>query len=163
VISFEIIKWMFLIKRKSGEIAMKKFNALSIAGLLGAVLLSTSAHAVSPTNVTGLVGTWVNTNSATGGIVKVVVTNTASGLTFQSFGACSPTPCVHTVVSAQPFSASVSSNTAVGLTAYRNSGFKYSRYSAERSGVYLRLDSFDTFAAGDTRKNYTKTEYFAKP
>jgi len=142
---------------------MKKLKALSIAGVLGAAVLSTSAHAVPPTNVTGLVGTWVNTNSATGGIVKVVVTNTASGLKFQSFGACSPTPCVHTVVAAQPFSASVSSNAAVGFTSYRNSGFKYSRYSAERSGSYLRLDSFDTFATGDTRKDYTKSEYFAKP
>jgi hypothetical protein len=142
---------------------MKKLNALGIAGLLGAVMLSTSAHAVPPTNVSGLVGTWVNTNSATGGIVKVVITNTATGLKFQSFGACSPTPCVHTVVAAQPFSASVSSNTAVGLTAYRNSTFKYSRYAAQRTGAYLRLDSFDTFASGDTRKNYTKSEYFVKP
>jgi hypothetical protein len=142
---------------------MKKFKALSVAGLLGAALLASSAHAVPPTNVSGLVGTWVNTNTATGGIVKVIVTNTATGLKFQSFGACSPTPCVHTVVAAQPFSASVSSNTAVGLTAYRNSTFKYSRYAAQRSGVYLRLDSFDTFAAGDTRKDYTKSEYFKKP
>lgn len=142
---------------------MKKLNALGIAGLLGTVMLSTSAYAVPPTNVSGLVGTWVNTNSATGGIVKVVITNTVTGLKFQSFGACSPTPCVHTVVAAQPFSASVSSNTAVGLTAYRNSGFKYSRYGAQRSGSYLRLDSFDTFASGDTRKDYTKSEYFVKP
>lgn len=142
---------------------MKKLNALSLAGLLGAALLSTSVHAVSPTNVSGLVGTWVNTNSATGGIVRVIVTSVPGGLKFQSFGACSPTPCVHTVVDAQPFSASVSSNAAVGFTSYRNSGFKYSRYAAQRSGSYLRLDSFDTFAAGDTRKNYTKSEYFTKP
>jgi len=142
---------------------MKKFNALSAAGALGAALLSASVHALPPTNVSGLVGTWVNTNSTTSGIVKVVVTNTATGLKFQSFGACSPTPCVHTVVAAQPFSATVSSDAAVGFTSYRNSGFKYSRYSAERSGSYLRLDSFDTFASGDTRKDYTKSEYFAKP
>jgi len=142
---------------------MKKLNAVGIAGLLGALMLSTSAHAVSPTNVSGLVGTWVNTNSATGGIVKVIITNTATGLKFQSFGACSPTPCVHSVVAAQPFSAGITSNTAVGFTAYRNSGFKYSRYGAQRSGAYLKLDSFETFASGDFRKNYTKSENLVRP
>ena len=141
---------------------MKTLRALSLAGVIGALSLSLSAHAIPPTNVSGLVGTWVNTNSATRSIVKVIITNTASGLTFQSFGACSPTPCVHTVVAAQSFSASVSSDTAIALTAFRNSGFKSSRYAAQRVGALLRLDSFETFASGDTRKDYATSETFTK-
>lgn len=141
---------------------MKLFKSLSISSLVGAVLLATSAHAVPPTAVSGLTGTWYNTNPATGGIVRFVVTQTLTGLTFKSYGACSPTPCVHTTVVAYPHSASVSSNTATGFTSYRNDGFKYSRYSAVRVGANLRLDSFSTFAAGDTRKNYLSSEMFSR-
>lgn len=141
---------------------MKLFKSISIAGLVSSLLLAASAYAVSPTAVSGLTGTWYNTNPATGGIVKFVVTQTILGLTFKSYGACSPTPCVHTTVLAYPHSAGVSSNTATGFTSYRDDGFKYSRYSAVRVGSYLRLDSFATFASGDTRKNYLSSETFAR-
>lgn len=141
---------------------MKLFKSLSIVSLLGLILSSISAHAVPPTGVTGLVGTWYNTNPSTGGIVKFVVTQTASGLTFKSYGACTPTPCVHTTVVAYPHSAGVSSDTAIGFTSYRNDTFKYTRFSALRVGANMRLDAFSTFAAGDTRKDYVLSETFAK-
>ena len=141
---------------------MKLFKTLSVSSLVSAVLLAASAHATPPTAVSGLTGTWYNTNPSTGGIVKFVVTQTATGLTFKSYGACSPSPCVHTTVVAYPHSASVSSNTATGFTSYRNDGFKYTRYSAVRTGSYLRLDSFSTFASGDTRKDYLSSETFSK-
>jgi hypothetical protein len=141
---------------------MKLFNSISTTSFAIALLLATSAHAVAPTNVTGLVGTWHNINPNTRGTVKVELWSTRSGLRFRSYGSCSPTPCVHSVVSAQPHSAGVSSNTAVGFTAFRNSGFKYTRYSGSRYGSYLRLDQFSTFASGDSRKNYTTSEYFRR-
>jgi len=141
---------------------MKLLKLFSATSLFGVTLLATVAQAAPPTNVSGLVGTWYNTNASTRGIVKIIVTNTRSGLRFQSFGSCSPTPCVHSVVAAYPHSASVSSNTAVGFTAFRNSGFKYARFSSERVGAYLRMSQFSTFASGDTRKNYTTTEYFKR-
>lgn len=142
---------------------MKKLKALTVASLISAAMFSITAQAEPPTNVSGLIGTWVNTNSNDNGIIKIVVSPTFwGGITFKSYGSCHPTACVHTTVSAQAFSASVSSNTAVGFTAYRNSGFKYERYAAERVGSYMRLDSFNTFASGDTRKNYTAVDYFKK-
>jgi hypothetical protein len=141
---------------------MKMFKFISLTTLIGSLLFASAAHAVPPTNVSGLVGTWYNINANDNGIIKVVVTNTSRGLRFKSYGSCSPTPCVHTTVVAYPHSASVSSNTAVGFTSYRNDGFKYSRYSAMRTGSYLRLDSFSTFASGDSRKNYAATDYFKK-
>ncbi|MCG8314575.1 MAG: hypothetical protein MI976_15305 [Pseudomonadales bacterium] len=142
---------------------MKKVKAIAAAGLFGAALISASAYAVPPTNFNGLIGTWVNTNPNDKGIIKVVVAPTWwGGISFKSYGSCSPTPCVHTTVSAQAFSASISSNTAVGFTAYRNSGFKTARFSGQRYGSYLRLDSFNTFASGDSRKNYSATDYFKK-
>jgi hypothetical protein len=141
---------------------MKIIKSLSFSGLVGAILLSASAHAVPPTGVSGLTGTWYNTNPNTRSIVKFEVTQVVGGLRFKSYGSCTPTPCVHTTVVAYPHSASVSSNTATGFTSYRNDGFKYTRYSAVRTGANMRLDAFSTFAAGDTRKNYLVSETFSK-
>lgn len=141
---------------------MKILKSISATTFVLGLFIASTAQAVAPTNVTGLLGTWYNTNPNTNGTVKVQLWNTSSGLRFRSFGACSPTPCVHTVVPAYPHSASVGSNTAVGFTSFRNSGFKYTRYSAKRYGSYLRLDQFSTFASGDSRKNYTTTEYFRR-
>lgn len=142
---------------------MKLFKAFPISSLIGALILSTSAHAVPPTALSGLTGTWYNTDPATRSTVRFEVTNTIFGLTFKSYGSCSPTPCVHTTVMAYPHSANVSSNTATGFTAYRNDGFKYTRYSAVRVGANLRLDAFSTFASGDTRKDYVVSETFYRP
>lgn len=141
---------------------MKVIKPLSISALIGAILLSASAHAVPPTGVSGLVGTWYNTNPNTRSTVKFEVTQVVGGLRFKSYGSCSPTPCVHTTVVAYPHSAGVSSNTATGFTAYRNSGFVYTRYSAVRTGTNMRLDAFSTFASGDTRKNYVVSETFSR-
>jgi hypothetical protein len=141
---------------------MFRVKSLSIASVICGVLLASSAHAVAPTNVDGLVGVWKNVNADTRGIVKVVVWKSNGVLKFKSYGSCSPTPCVHTTVVARPHSAGVSSNTAVGLTAFRNSGFKYAKFSARRLGPFLRMDQFSTFAGGDSRKNYTTTEIFYK-
>jgi len=141
---------------------MKLFKSFSVIAIFSALFFSAMAHAVAPTNVNGLVGTWKNINANDKGIVKVVVTKVRGGLRFKSYGSCHPTPCVHTTVVAYPHSASVSSNTAVGFTAFRHSGFKYARYSAKRTGSYLRLDSFNTFASGDSRKNYAATDYFKR-
>jgi hypothetical protein len=141
---------------------MKQLLSFSVLSIVLSLLVATSAQAVAPGNVAGLLGTWHNINPNTSGIVKVEVWNTAHGLRFRSFGACSPRPCIHTVVRAYPHSASVGSNTATGFTAFRNNGFKYVRFFGKRYGNFLRLDQFSTFAAGDTRKNYTTTEFFRR-
>jgi hypothetical protein len=147
---------------QQGIVDMKLSRRLSIGTCLIVALLATSAQAVPPSNVTGLTGTWYNTNSSTGGITKIVVVSLWGGLLFKSYGACHPTDCEHSWVWAYPHSASVSSNTAVGFTSYRNSGFAYSKFSAKRVGALLRLDDFTTFASGDSRKDYVSSEYFRR-
>ena len=139
---------------------MKLSKLFSACVLIGSAFVATSALALPPTNVAGLVGTWTNNNSSTNGITKIAVWNRGSSLYFKSWGSCVPTDCVHTTVPAYAHSASVSSNTAVGLYAFRNNGFAYTRFAATRVGSYLRVTYYTTFAAGDSRKNYTKTEYY---
>jgi hypothetical protein len=139
---------------------MKLSKLFSVCLLVATAFASSTTLAESPSNVAGLVGTWNNTNVNTRGITKISVYNIGSHLYFKSWGSCSPTDCVHSTVPAYAHSASVSSNTATGLYAYRNSGFAYTRFAASRVGSYLRVTYYTTFASGDSRKNYTKTEYY---
>ena len=146
---------------------MKSLKLLPLAAILVGVTLATPSFAVSPSSTSGLTGTWHNVNPASGGIIKIVVTKVGSQLKFKSYGSCSPTPCIHTTVTAYPHSSSVSSNYARGFTAYRNSGFKSVKFDAIRdfnqtSGTFMRLNSFNKFAAGDTRKDYVSSDLFRK-
>lgn len=145
---------------------MKMLKILVASAAVTLAGVASLAQAEAPTTVSGLVGTWNNVNPNSGSIVKIEVTQTGSQLNFKSYGACTPTPCVHSTVVAYPFSASVTSNTATGFTAFRNDTFKTTRFDATREnsfgGTLLRLNSFSTFAAGDTRKDYTTTELFVR-
>jgi hypothetical protein len=141
---------------------MKLSKLFSVCVLVATALSSSTTLAESPTNVTGLVGTWNNIDANTSGITKIAVYNSGSNIYFKSWGSCSPTDCVHSTVPAYAHSASVSSNTATGLYAFRNNGFAYTRFAATRVGSYLRVTYYTTFASGDTRKNYTKTEYYLR-
>ena len=136
-------------------------------GLILFVALTQSAFARQPSNTSNLVGTWVNVNPATGGIVKIVVTNNRLGFRINTFGACSPTPCNHGFIPALRFSKSVSSTVAQGLRGQYNFGFSTMLVTGQRvydldGGNFLKLESFTKFAAGDTRNDYTRTELFRK-
>jgi len=146
---------------------MKLVKLFTSMAILAATLFAAPSYAVAPTSSYGLTGTWYNVNPNSRGIVKVVVSKVNGQLRFKSYGSCSPTPCVHTTVIAQPHSSSISSNYARGFTAYRNSGFKTARFDAIRdysqtSGSFLRLNSFSKFASGDARKDYLSSELFRK-
>lgn len=141
---------------------MKLLKLLSATSLVLVAFLSSSAQALPPSNLTGLAGFWYNTNPSTGSITKIYVLPWGGKLLFKSWGACHPTDCEHSWVWAYPHSTGVSSDTAVGFTSYRNSGFAYSRFSAKRVSSFLRLDDFTTFASGDNRKDYVVSEYFKR-
>lgn len=146
---------------------MKTFKILPYVSILAGALLAAPSFAVAPSNTNGITGTWHNVDPSTRGIVKVVVSKVGGQLRFKSFGACSPTPCVHSTVTAHPYSSNVSGNYALAFTANRNSGFKTTRFDALRDygqsrGTFLRLNSFNKFASGDSRKNYGSSELFRK-
>jgi hypothetical protein len=139
---------------------------------LGIVLITglaagVPAMAEPPVNRAALVGTWVNVNPATRGIVKVVITNDLFGFRVHTYGACSPTPCDHGAIKASPYSKSVSSTVAAGLSAVYNFGFKTTLITAKRTaefdnGAFLELESRNVFAAGDTRFDYMQSELFRR-
>ena len=139
----------------------------ALFGLFLFAAVSQSAFALQPANTANLVGTWVNVNPTTGGIVKIVVTHNILGFTINTFGACSPTPCNHGVIAASRFSKSVSSTVAQGLSGQYNFGFSTMLVTAQRvydldGGNFLELESRTKFAVGDARNDYTRTEMFRK-
>lgn len=145
-----------------------KKTVTAFFGLILFTALSQSAFALQPSNISNLVGTWVNVNPTTGGIVKVVITNSVlTGFRINTFGACSPSPCNHGFVSASRFSKGVSSTVAQGLSAQYDFGFSTALVTAQRvydldGGSFLEVESRTKFAAGDTRKDYMSTELFRK-
>ena len=140
-----------------------------VLGLAVVIGLATAAPTMAepPVNRSSLVGTWVNVNSATGGIVKIVITNDIFGFRVHTYGACSPTPCDHGFAAASPFSKSVGSTVATGLSATYNFGFKTTLITAKRTaeydgGTFLELESRNKFAPGDTRFDYIQSELFRR-
>lgn len=143
--------------------AQKILASVALAMMLGAG----PALAVQPANVANLVGTWNNVNPATGGVVKIIITNDATGFKIHTYGACSPTPCDHGIIPASRFSKTVSSTVAHGLSAQYNFGFSTVGVTAQRvydidGGSFLELEGRTKFAAGDTRQDYMRTELFIR-
>jgi hypothetical protein len=139
---------------------------LGLALVLG-LATAPPTQAEPPANRSALVGTWVNVNPASSGIVKVVITNDIFGFRVRTYGACSPSPCDHGAIAASPLSKTVSSTVASGLSATYNFGFKKTLVTAKRvseydGGTFLQLDAFNIFAAGDTRFDYMRSELFRK-
>lgn len=145
-----------------------KRNLALIAGVAMMSLVGTqAAQATPPTGLTNLVGTWNNVNPTTGGIVKIEITNDPTGFKVHTYGACSPTPCDHGAIAASPFSKTIASSIAQGLSAQYNFGFSTMLVTAQRvynidGGTFLELETRTKFAPGDTRYDYTRTEIFRR-
>jgi hypothetical protein len=109
-----------------------------------------------------LVGTWVNVNSATRDIVKVVLTNNSGALRVHAYGACSPTPCDWGQVTGQAYAASVSGGEAVAFTANYAFGFKNTILGGHLDGPHLIVDDFNVFDDGSGRSPYFTQGTFKK-
>lgn len=146
---------------------VSKQSILTGAVMAFALVGAPAVMAVQPAGVSGLVGTWVNVNPATGGAVKIIITNDAAGFRIHTYGACSPTPCDHGAIPALRFSNSVGSSTADGFSGQYNFGFSTVLVTGQRNYEFdgitaLELDTRTRFAAGDTRRDYMRTELFRK-
>lgn len=145
-----------------------KRNLALIAGVAMMSLVGTQAAlATPPTGLTNLVGTWNNVNPTSGGIVKIEITNDPTGFKVHTYGSCSPTPCDHGAIAASPFSKTIASSIAQGLSAQYNFGFSTMLVTAQRvynidGGTFLELETRTKFAPGDTRYDYTRTEIFRR-
>jgi hypothetical protein len=143
---------------------LKIIAKLTCAAALAAALTVPASAA----GLASFIGTWVNTNPATRGIVKIVITQPAmpgAPLSVNVYGACVPTACNWGSQPAVAYAPSVSSNLpteANALTVDFNPGFAVNMLTIMQDGPYLRVTDFTRFTDNSHRTNYDQTETFKK-
>lgn len=107
-----------------------------------------------------LLGTWVNTNSMTRGIVKAVLAERAGKIILRITGSCVPAPCDWGEVNASIFAADPRSGEAMAWSAFYEFGFMDTHLQAHiRQGVLI-IAKFDRFKDESGRSNYFSKEFF---
>ena len=108
-----------------------------------------------------MLGTWINTNTASRGIVKVILSSDDGALAVQAFGACDPEPCdwgrASNVVAC---AAGPGSQEPMGFTARYTFDFLEMRLEANLSRGLLIIASFNTFHDDSGRSNFFSREFF---
>ncbi len=109
---------------------------------------------------TPLLGTWINTNSAADGIVKVILATKTGALRVHAFGACDPNPCDWGEVNGAVFGESISSRDAMSFTAVYDFAFMEVILQAYVVKGVLVIVSFTAFKDDSGRSNYVGKEFF---
>jgi hypothetical protein len=108
-----------------------------------------------------LPGIWLNTDSGTRGIAKVVTAVNGSELTVRAFGAGDPALIDWGEVKADYIYAnSLSSHVAAGFTASYHFDFAEIHLQANWNQGLLVLASFTSFKDGSNRSNYFSRDFF---
>ncbi len=108
-----------------------------------------------------LPGTWLNTDSGSRGIVKVVTAVNGGALTVRVFGAGDPGLIDWGEVRAVDIYANgVSSRVAAGFTASYHLDFAEIHLQANWNQGLLVLASFTSFKDGSSRSNYFSRDFF---
>jgi hypothetical protein len=113
-----------------------------------------------PVDSSPLVGTWINTDKATGGIVKLILSQEGNSFFVQAFGACAPSPCDWGKVEGRVYSSGVDSQEGMAFTARYDFGFMETSLAVYLKSGILVLDSFNTFKDGSRRSNYFSREFY---
>ena len=107
--------------------------------------------------ITNFLGTWVNTNSNTRGIKKVIILNRGAQQKVHAYGACSPRACDWGERNAYAYGSNVSSNLRTStriMTATYKKGFSTTQLVMRRIGRFLHVESFTRFTDRSGRSNY---------
>ena len=109
---------------------------------------------------TPLVGTWLNTDKATPGIAKMIMSIRDGALVVRAFGACEPSPCDWGEVDAVVYSSGVDSNEGMAFTARYRFDFLETIIAVYLKSGILVLDSFNSFDDNSGRNDYFSREFF---
>ena len=123
---------------------------------------ATAEAAAALVGPAALVGTWNCCDTATRGLVRVVIAGSGPAITVHVFGACSPTACDWGVVSGLAYAKSVSSSTSIAFTARYEFNFKETIVTGVLDSGSLRVETFDHFIDGSGRSDHYSRGYFCK-
>jgi len=101
-----------------------------------------------------LLGTWINCDHATRGLVRIMIAAKGNEITVHGFGACTPTPCDWGQVDGRVYSDSVADKQAVAFTAMYTFNFKQTTIVAHLYEGALFVETFDHFTDESGRADY---------
>lgn len=101
-----------------------------------------------------ILGTWVNCDHATRGLVRVMIAAKGNEITVHGFGACSPTPCDWGAVDGMIYADSVATTPSVAFTATYTFSFKQTTMVGHLYEGALFVETFDHFTDQSGRADY---------
>jgi hypothetical protein len=129
-------------------------------GALHYMRLDEQAEAAGSIVAEPLLGTWLNTNAATGGIAKTVLASTESGIVLRVFAAGSQQTVDWGETAASVFAADALATDAMAFSAFYDFGFMETQLQGHvRQGVLI-VAKFDRFKDDSGRSNYLSKEFF---
>ena len=112
-------------------------------------------------DVTQLLGTWVNTNTKSKGISRLVISRADDGVTVNVFGLCDGSSQAWGEIRADfIYSRRADSRDPMGFTAFYDFGFMETRLQANLSLGLLVVAGLNTFKDESGRSNYFSREFF---
>ena len=130
--------------RAPGDILDKEIERLGLPKAAAPLVISPAA----------VVGTWVNCDHHTRGLVRLIIAPSGHGVTVHGFGACSPTPCDWGVVNGMVYADNVASTPAVAFSAMYTFGFKQTIIVGHLLKGALYVELFDHFTDNSGRADY---------
>ena len=109
---------------------------------------------------TPLLGSWLNTNSASSGMAKVVLGTHEGALTVRVFGADKPAPRDWGEVTGEVYAKSFDSQEGTAFSALYDFGFMESQLQANVKQGVLVIASFVQFKDDSGRANYFVREFY---
>ncbi|HTL88968.1 MAG TPA: hypothetical protein VL134_06180 [Leptolyngbya sp.] len=138
----------------------------SIARVAGGTLLAASLVSPAFAAPQDFVGTWVNVDSNTRGVTRVVVTTAPSNtLKVQVFGKCHPTDCAWGTTQLTTYGSNVQDPNHKEATATYNQSFANQLLVFALEGANSRqmsLQSFTQFKDQSARQNYFAQYHFKR-
>ena len=126
-------------------------------------LLETDQKAGIRFDLSPFEGIWLNTDSNTRGVVKLLLSIREGDLMVRVFGECKPSPCDWGEVRAGAiYSDSAGSEQPVAFIAFYDFGFMETQVQANLNQGLLVVGFFNTFKDESNRSDYFSREFFHK-
>jgi hypothetical protein len=122
----------------------------------------TTPHVAIVPSALPLIGTWMNVDHATRGIVRVMIAANGNEISVHGFGACSPTPCDWGQVNGTIYADNVCSAPAVAFAATYTFAFKVTTIVGHLQNGALFVETFDHFTDQSGRADYYSMNIMTK-
>ena len=118
------------------------------------------ADAAGPPDLSPLLGTWHNTDAATGHIARLTLRRNGERVTVQAYGADDSAVIDWGEVDVEAFVTGVTRQEGVGFCTVYDFGFMETKMVSNHSKGILVIQTYNSFKDGSGRANYFSREFF---